>query len=179
MSKNTIHEKDERFENFKQNFETFGETKVAWLAGLLQGEAYFIVDEHNTTRESISPDYKPAPGTPSIKLAMIEQDLMEHVGQIFSKPVITENRKTTAKDPKTVYKVTLSARNEVEYVLKRIQPYIVGHKTRTKVEELLNVCNEYNQWLAEGWKKKAAQVANQKSQESKRARKAAEDQEII
>lgn len=161
------------FEAFKKTFESFGETKVAWLAGLLQGESYFSIDEHRVTAKPIDPNYKPVPGTPTIKLEMIEPDLMAHIGEIFSKTVITENRITTAGNP--IYKVTVSARNEVEYVLKRILPYIVGDKTRSTVQKLLNTCNEYNQWLSEGGKTKAAQLANKKSQEARKARKALED----
>jgi hypothetical protein len=71
----------------------------------------------------------------------------------------------------TVYRVSICARKEVELLLKRILPYVVGHKTRSKIEELLNICVQYEQWVNEGGKSKAAKLANKASQEAKKDKK--------
>lgn len=175
----SLFERDKSFQAFKEKFESFGEITIAWLAGLLQGEATFSIDTHKVTTEPTSPDYKPAPGSPYIKLEMVEKDLMEHVGEILSKEVILDNRLTEAKEPKQVYKVTVCARDEAEYVLKRIKPYVVGHLKSSKIQELLDICNEFNKWEAEGGRVKAAKLANKASQKAKKAKQEADKAKII
>lgn len=163
-----IQSDDSRFASFKQNFEKLDETTIAWLAGLLQGEAAFQIDDRKRSTSNSS-EYTPPPPTPVVKLEMIEQDLMECVGQYLGKPVKTMSRVTSAGN--TVYRVSICARKEVELLLKRILPYVVGHKTRSKIEELLNICVQYEQWVNEGGKSKAAKLANKASQEAKKAKK--------
>lgn len=170
----SLFEREQNFKAFKEKFESFGDIKIAWLAGLFQGEATFSIDTHRITREPTSPDYKPAPGSPYIRLEMVEKDLIEHVGEILSKEAILENRLTEANEPKQVYKVTVCARDETEYVLKRIKPYVVGHLKSSCIKELLDVCNEFNQWEAEGGRVKAAKIANKASQEAKKAKQEAD-----
>jgi hypothetical protein len=176
-----IQSDDSSFASFKQNFEKLDETKIAWLAGLLQGEAAFQIDAlpHPPEGEggcfarerskSNSPEYTPPPPTPVVKLEMIEKDLMECVGEYLGKPVKTMTRVTSAGNK--VYRVSICARKEVELLLKRILPHVVGHKTRSKIEELLKICDQYNEWVSEGGKSKAAKLANKASQEAKKDKK--------
>ena len=162
--------KTSNFPSFKKNLDDLDETKIAWLAGLLQGEATFQMDDRKRSTSN-SPEYIPPPPSPLIKLDMIEKDLMECVGSYLSKPVIPLKRPTSAGN--TVYRVSLYAREEVELVLKRILPHVVGHKTRSRIEDLLNICNQYNEWVSNGGKSQAAKLANRASQAAKN--KAAKD----
>jgi hypothetical protein len=137
-------------------FETLEPTDLAWLAGLLQAEANFTLVK-NTRSKSGDPDYIPAPSLPLIKLEMVEKDLMERVGELVGEKVVLLNRKTTAN--KQVYRITIQAREKTEVFLRAIRPYIVGEKNRSRILELLTVCDAYNKWLAEGGKSNAAKLA--------------------
>ena len=67
------------------------------------------------------------------------------------------SRKTKAGN--TVYRITIEARKKTEVLLRCILPYIVGVKTRSKINQLLALCDAYNKWEAEGGKSKAASIA--------------------
>lgn len=146
-------------------FKNLGTEKLAWLAGLFQAEAYFHEDKRVRATSS-NEEYTPPPPIPMIKLEMVEQDLMEHLGEILDENVITVNRKTSAG--KRVYKITISARNKVEAFLKAILPFVIGKKNSNKIKELLNFCQEYKTWVGNGGKKNAAKLANKASQVSKK-----------
>ncbi len=139
--------------------------KLAWLAGIFQAEAYFSLDKRVRSKSTPS-EYTPPPPVPFIKLEMVEEDLMNEVGALLNENVLPQNRKTSAN--KTVYRVTLQSRVKVEAFLKAIYPFVVGQKTRTKIEELLIICEEYNDWLAAGGKTKAAKVAARAKANKKR-----------
>ena len=137
-------------------FEQADETKRAWMAGLLQGEANFGVDKRKRSK-SQSPGYVPAPPIPVIKLAMVEKDLLEHYGELVEQNVVTENRKTSTG--KSVYKVTLCQRDKVERLLNAILPHVVGEKTRSRILALLSICKEYHESVANGGRSNAASLA--------------------
>jgi hypothetical protein len=40
-------------------------------------------------------------------------------------------------------------------------PFIVGDKNRSRIIDLLGICDEYNKWLAAGGKSKQAKLAAQ------------------
>ena len=129
---------------------------VAWLAGLLQGEAQFSKDRR--VRSAItSPDYIPPPPTPFIKIEMVEEDLMLYVASLMGENCIKQVRKTTTK--KTVYRVSMYKREKVEAFLKLILPYVYGELKRGLILDLLADCETYNRWVSEGGKTKAAKHA--------------------
>jgi len=131
-------------------------TKLAWLAGLLQAEADFTLDKRKRSKSG-DPDYIPAPPIPIIKVEMVEKDVMEYVGELVGQRVVEQKRSTTAG--KTVYRVTIQARKKTELLLRAILPYIVGEKNRSRILELLKVCDAYNKWLEKGGKSSAAKLA--------------------
>lgn len=88
---------------------------------------------------------------------MVEQDLMEYVGGLVGERVVLQNRKTKAK--KEVYRITIQARKKTEVFLRAILPYIVGEENRSRISELLKICDAYNKWEAEGGRSKAASLA--------------------
>jgi K+ transporter len=97
---------------------------------------------------------------------MIEKDLMEQVGIYLDESVVTVNRQTTAGN--TVYKVAVYSREKVETILRTLLPHLVGTKTRTKVEQLLEICDQYNEWVAAGGRSNVARLANQASQQARK-----------
>jgi hypothetical protein len=137
-------------------FENLKATQLAWLAGLLQAEADFNSDKRIRFKSG-DPSYIPPPPIPKVKLEMVEKDLMEHVGELVGEKVVPQNRKTAAN--KEVYRITIQAREKTELFLRAILPYIVGEKNRSRVIDLLAVCDTYNKWLAEGGRSNAAKLA--------------------
>lgn len=146
--------------NIKQHrpypFENIQATQLAWLAGLLQAEADFNSDKRIRSKSGHT-DYTPPPPIPKVKLEMVEKDLMEYVAELVGEKVVTQNRKTTAN--KEVYRITIQAREKTEVFLRAILPYIIGEKNRSRILDLLAVCDAYNNWLAEGGRSKAAKLA--------------------
>jgi hypothetical protein len=88
---------------------------------------------------------------------MVEKDLMQEVASIVDQRSIPIKRLTTSR--KQVYRITVQARAKTEVVLKAILPYIVGEKTMSKIQELLQVCEQYKIWLNSGGRKFAAKHA--------------------
>jgi hypothetical protein len=145
------------------NIKNLKAVECAWLAGLFQAEAYFYLDKRQRAKTS---GYVPPPPNPQIKLEMIEKDLMEKIGEYLNKTVILTTRKTSAGNQ--VYKITITKRDEVEAFLLAIQPYVVGNKVSSKINELLDACEQHKQWLAKGGKSNVARIANLASQKSRR-----------
>lgn len=148
-------------------FETADPTELAWLAGLFQAEAHFFVDKRVRSQSKDS-DYTPPPPTPGIRIEMIEEDVMNQVGKLVDQKVNPQVRKTTANNQ--VYRVTIQSRAKVEALLRCLFPYIIGEKTRTKIMTLLKLCDEYNLWLENGGRRKAAQLAARASAKKKKDR---------
>jgi hypothetical protein len=148
-------------------FETCKPTELAWLAGLLQAEAYFTSDKRIRSKSG-DPNYIPPPPAPKVKLEMVEKDLMEHVGELVGEKVIPQNRLTKAN--KEVYRITIQAREKTEVFLKAILPYIVGEKNRSRILELLTICDAYNKWLEEGGRSNAARLAARSKNNTKNDR---------
>jgi hypothetical protein len=146
----------------------------AWLAGLYQGEAYFTADRR-VRAKSPSEIYTPAPPTPIVKLEMVEEDLMNYVGEMVDQNVVLIKRKTTANN--SVYRVTLSAREKTEIFLKNIAPYVIGKKRNNEIKILLDICEEYHAWVAAEGRRKAAQIANKASQKATKKHKDKEHKE--
>lgn len=106
---------------------------------------------------------------------MIEKDLMEYLGNILEQPVLLLKRKTTAGNP--VYRVTLEAREKTKVFLETILPYVKGELTRSKILELLSLCKAYDQWIADGGKIKAAQLAARGRAKKREERRQQQQQE--
>ena len=89
---------------------------------------------------------------------MIQPDLMDFVGGIVIQNVLPQARKTSAGND--VYRLNIESRSKVQAILTAFQPYIVGEKTQSKVNELLGYCQQYCEWLKDDGKSKAAKRAN-------------------
>lgn len=96
---------------------------------------------------------------------MVEKDLMDYVGDCLEQPVKEQKRPTSAG--KVVYRVSLSSRPKVEAFLKAILPYVVGELKRSKIQELLDVCDEHNAWIQNGGRSSAGSLAARQKKKSK------------
>lgn len=84
-------------------FQSLEKEKLAWLAGIFQAEAYFYLDERVRSLSN-DPNYTPPPPVPSIRLEMIEKDLMEHVSDCLDQSVKKQVRQTSAGND--VYRIS-------------------------------------------------------------------------
>lgn len=137
-------------------FENLEPTTLAWMAGILQAEADFTSDKRIRSKSN-DPDYTPPPPAPKIKLEMVEQDLMDHFGKLVDENVVPQNRRT--RSDKVVYRITIQAREKTKVFLQTILSYIIGEKNRTRIIDLLSICEVYDNWLADGGRSKAARLA--------------------
>lgn len=137
------------------SFELMSKEKLAWLAGLLQGEAHFTFDARGPKKVKTA-DYKPAPPIPYIKIEMVELDVMQEIASLLSEKVSAQKRKTKAG--KQVYRVTIQQRNKTASFLKAVLPFIIGEKTRNKIIEMLSYCEAHKEWEDSGGRSKAARI---------------------
>jgi hypothetical protein len=122
------------------------------------------------------PTNDPPPPAPYIKVEMIEQDVMEKVGEFVDKEVVLQKRKTDAGNP--VYRVNVTGRADVQALLAAILPYTVGKIRTEQIKDLLSICDEYDAWIARGGKSnqaaRAARVGHAKRKAAKEAAQAAQ-----
>jgi hypothetical protein len=149
MAKNTQSKK-------AYTIETLSPAELAWLAGVLESEAHFFIDNRKRYKSN-DIDYIPPPPIAGIRLAMADKKMVERVATFFDKTVRIENRKTVTG--KTVYKVEICARKHTEIVLRKLQPLMVGDKGQAIVKQQRDLCDQYNQWIAQGGKTQQAKLA--------------------
>ena len=142
-------------------FEQVEQTKLAWLAGMLQSEGYFYLDQRIRSTSN-DPTYTPPPPVPMIKIEMVEEDGMQTIGDLVEQNVVKQKRQTTAGN--AVYRVNITSRPKVEALLRAILPYIVGQKRNEEVKKLLDVCDDYNKWVKDGGPQKQAKLATNAKQ---------------
>lgn len=153
-------------------------SELPWLAGMLQAESNFTMDDRKRSTGN-DPSYTPPPPSPIIVIEMVEEDVLERIGQLVDEKVVLQKRRTSAG--KKVYRVTIQARAKVEQLMRLILPHTVGQERRQRLEKLIAICDEYNQWVADGGPSKqaaaAARAGHAKRRAAKEAQKAKEAQE--
>ena len=71
------------------------ETQIAWLAGLFEGEAYFSLDKRSKKRYINST----SPPAPFIKIAMVDEDIINRVAKLLNKTYFSPSRLTKTGFP--------------------------------------------------------------------------------
>ena len=72
--------------------------EIAWLAGLLEGEGSFGIDDRSATRYEDST----APAVPRLELSMVDEDVIAKVARLLRKNYFKPE--TTTVKQKLVYK---------------------------------------------------------------------------
>lgn len=114
--------------------------EVAWLAGLFEGEASFQLDKRSIKRYKIST----TPPTPSIRIAMVDEDIIARVSHLVHKKYFLPSR--------------LTVQNTVYCILCRIFPYM-GKRRQLQIAQCLNAIEAWHTWYLQGGKSKMAQQA--------------------
>jgi hypothetical protein len=133
------------------------ESQIAWIAGILEGEGYFGIDNRGKKRYENSK----TPPTPYIRLAMTDEDVVAKLSTLVDKPYFTPNRKTV-KD-KTVYILHIGEREKVLFLLEKILPHM-GKRRSERITECISHIQEWKSWVENGGRVENAKRANQISQ---------------
>ncbi len=94
------------------------ETDVAWIAGLLEGEGYFGIDNRSKDRYEVSK----IPPAPFIKVSMVDEDIIQRLSKLLDKSYFSPSRKTVKG--KQVYTLHIGEKEKVLFILQKILPYM-------------------------------------------------------
>lgn len=122
--------------------EGLSEIDIAWLAGLLEGEGSFLLDNRSAKRFKVST----SPPSPFIKIQMTDEDVIKKVATMVNKNVFSPTRKTVKS--KTTYSVHIGDRPTLRILLPRLFPYL-GARRQAQAQDLLNALKDHEKWLAE------------------------------
>jgi Fe-S cluster biosynthesis and repair protein YggX len=130
------------------------ETDIAWIAGLLEGEGYFGIDNRSKDRYEVSN----TPPAPFIKISMVDEDIIERLSQLLDKSYFSPTRKTVTG--KQVYTLHLGEKEKVLFVLQKILPYM-GARRGERIKESISHLQTWKEWVENGGRVENAKRANQ------------------
>jgi hypothetical protein len=140
------------------------ETDVAWIAGLLEGEGYFGIDNRSKDRYEVSK----IPPAPFIKVSMVDEDIIQRLSKLLDKSYFSPSRKTV-KD-KQVYTLHIGEKEKVLFILQKILPYM-GVRRGERITECISHLQTWKEWVENGGRvenaKRANQIRQQKQPKSK------------
>ena len=131
--------------------------EVTWIAGLLEGEASFGIDRRSKSRYQNSK----TPDSPYIKIAMVDEDVIQKLSKLLQKDYFSPNRLTVTN--KRVYQLHLGEKEKLLYLLQKIRPFM-GSRRGSKIDECLNLLNQWKKWVEEGGRSEQALYANKMRQ---------------
>ena len=140
------------------------ETDVAWIAGLLEGEGYFGIDNRSKDRYETSK----IPPAPFIKVSMVDEDIIQRLSKLLDKPYFSPSRKTVTG--KQVYTLHIGEKEKVLSILQQILPYM-GVRRGERIKECISHLQTWKEWVENGGRvenaKRANQIRQQKQPKSK------------
>ena len=140
------------------------ETDIAWIAGLLEGEGYFGIDNRSKDRY----EFSNTPPAPFIKVSMVDEDIIQRLSKLLDKSYFSPSRKTV-KD-KQVYTLHIGEKEKVLFILHKILPYM-GVRRAERITECISHLQTWKEWVENGGRvenaKRANQIRQQKQPKSK------------
>ena len=130
------------------------ETDVAWIAGLLEGEGYFGIDNRSKDRYETSK----TPPSPFIKVSMVDEDIIQRLSRLLDKPYFSPSRKTVTG--KQVYTLHIGEKEKVLSILQQILPYM-GVRRGERITECISHLQTWKEWVENGGRVENAKRANQ------------------
>ena len=127
------------------------ETDVAWIAGLLEGEGYFGIDNRSKDRYEISN----TPPAPFIKVSMVDEDIIQRLSKLLDKSYFSPSRKTV-KD-KQVYTLHIGEKEKVLFILQKILPYM-GVRRTERITECISHLQTWKEWVEKGGRSEMAKL---------------------
>ena len=130
------------------------ETDVAWIAGLLEGEGYFGIDNRSKDRYEVSK----TPPAPFIKVSMVDEDIIQRLSKLLDKSYFSPSRKTV--QGKQVYTLHIGEKEKVLSILQKILPYM-GVRRAERITECISHLQTWKEWVENGGRVENAKRANQ------------------
>lgn len=100
------------------------EIEIAWLAGLLEGEGSFGIDNRAKKRYNNST----TPASCTLKISMTDEDVIAKVGKMFKRPPFQATNKTAGG--KTEHIFSCQARPPLIYLLPRLLPHLGERRSK-------------------------------------------------
>jgi len=133
------------------------EPQIAWIAGLLEGEGSFGIDQRSSKRYANSK----APASPFIKISMVDEDVIARLSSYLDKPYYLPKRLTVKG--KQVYQLHIGEKQKVFWLLQLIRPYM-GERRGAKIDECISLLYEWEEWVESGGRSEQASYANKMGQ---------------
>jgi hypothetical protein len=130
------------------------ETEVAWIAGILEGEGYFGMDNRSKYRYEVSK----IPPAPFIKVSMVDEDIIQRLSKLLDKSYFSPSRKTVKG--KQVYTLHIGEKEKVLFILQKILPYM-GVRRGERITECISHLQTWKEWVENGGRVENAKRANQ------------------
>lgn len=133
------------------------DVEIAWIAGLLEGEGSFCLDARSAKRYNKST----SPPSPTLQIAMVDEDIIQRLAEYLNKNYSTLTRKTIKE--KTVYKLNVGDRATLTYLYPRICPFL-GKRRKIEVQKGIDALNAWEEWYAAGGRSEMAKEGPKKQQ---------------
>jgi len=130
------------------------EIDIAWIAGLLEGEAYFGIDNRSKDRYEVSN----SPPSPFIKISMVDEDIIQRLSKLLDKSYFSPSRKTVTG--KQVYTLHIGEKEKLLFILQKILPYM-GVRRGERITECIFHLQTWKEWVENGGRVENAKRANQ------------------
>lgn len=150
--KSKSKERTEKIENScSVLIECIPEVYIAWMAGCLEGEGSFGLDNRSKKR------YKNSTSPPGayVKISMTDEDIIEKMAKLVNKTYFSPTRLT--KKNKKVYILHIGDRETLLALLPRLFPYL-GKRRQAEAQVCIDVLEDWKKWLADGGRSKMAKL---------------------
>lgn len=121
------------------------ETTIAWIAGLLEGEAAFHVDKRIRDKTAGTPP------SPTLNLRISDEDVVWKFGNYVKKKVhpIKQTDKQIKEGNKQIYSCFIGDRATCYYLFNKILPYM-GERRSAEIKKGLELIEHWATWVNEG-----------------------------
>jgi len=104
------------------------EQEILWLAGLLEGEGYFVLERDTKGGHNVS--------TPRIVLSMTDGDVVEHAAKIMQAKRVRQYRPNNLKpNNRDVFATRVTGPKAIA-IMRAILPFM-GQRRKAKIEQIL------------------------------------------
>jgi hypothetical protein len=126
------------------------ETDIAWIAGLLEGEGYFGIDNRQRNHK-----VSKTPPAPFIKISMVDEDIIRRLSKLLDKSYFSPSRKTVKG--KQVYTLHIGEKEKVLFILEKILPYM-GERRSERIKECISHLQTWKEWVENGGRSEMAKL---------------------
>ena len=138
--------------------------EIAWIAGLLEGEGSFGLDDRSKDRY----DNSTAPPGCYFRISMTDEDVIEKLANLFQRKYFQPTQPTAGNKLENV--LYIGDRKTLLYILPLLYPHF-GKRRKEQVQSCIDVLNDWQKWYDQGGRSKAARKGGLASAEKARQKK--------